>query len=147
MPPRKTRQSTTTDESASKSERTRARILDAAAEVLSRGLRRYAAHGCGAGGRDPGTGDLLLFRLPRGPDRRGHVVGIADMRKHMTAVLDDLPDGTEPMDRILVAVETHLRHELEISAYTTASIRNSARSRRTSANARSPRRTIRPDLA
>ena len=32
--------------------------------------------------------------------------GIADMRKHMTAVLDDLPDGTGPMDRILVAVET-----------------------------------------
>jgi hypothetical protein len=28
------------------------------------------------------------------------------------------------MDRVLLAVEAHLRHELEISDYTTASIRN-----------------------
>jgi hypothetical protein len=29
-----------------------------------------------------------------------------------------------PLDRLLVAAEAHLRHELEISDYTTASIRN-----------------------
>jgi AcrR family transcriptional regulator len=50
--------------------------------------------------------------------------GIADMRKHVSAALEALPTGLEPMDRILVAVETHLRHELEISDYATASIRN-----------------------
>ena len=51
-------------------------------------------------------------------------VGIADMREHLTRVLDALPPGTPAMDRILVAAEAHLRHELEISDYTTASIRN-----------------------
>jgi len=126
MPPRKTRQSTTTDESASKSERTRARILDAAAEVLSR--KGYA------GMRLTDVAQVAEIQAPAIYyyfDSREDLIeevmwsGIADMRKHMTAVLDDLPDGTEPMDRILVAVETHLRHELEIPAYTTASIRNS----------------------
>jgi AcrR family transcriptional regulator len=51
-------------------------------------------------------------------------VGIADMREHLTSTLDALPPGTPPIDRILVAVEAHLRHELEISDYATASIRN-----------------------
>ncbi|MBF7807099.1 TetR/AcrR family transcriptional regulator, partial [Klebsiella quasipneumoniae] len=50
--------------------------------------------------------------------------GIADMRVHVTSVLDDLPDGTPALDRLLIAAEAHLRHELEISDYTTASIRN-----------------------
>jgi AcrR family transcriptional regulator len=51
-------------------------------------------------------------------------VGIADMREHVVAVLDELPSDTSAMDRLLAAVEAHLRHELEISDYTTASIRN-----------------------
>ena len=50
--------------------------------------------------------------------------GIADMREHVARVLDQLPPETAPLDRLLLAVETHLRHELEISDYTTASIRN-----------------------
>jgi hypothetical protein len=35
-----------------------------------------------------------------------------------------LPSGTKPADRIAAAVEAHLRHELEISEYSTAIIRN-----------------------
>jgi AcrR family transcriptional regulator len=51
--------------------------------------------------------------------------GIAGLRKHVQEVLDELPPDTSPMDRIMAAVEAHLRHELEISDYATASIRNS----------------------
>ena len=126
MPPRKPRQSPTTDESASKSERTRARILDAAAEVLS--------HKGYAGMRLTDVAQVAEIQAPAIYyyfDSREDLIeevmwfGIADMRKHLTVVLDALPDGTDPMERILVAVDTHLRHELEISSYTTASIRNS----------------------
>src|SRR5262249_52980201 len=48
----------------------------------------------------------------------------ADMRKHLQSVLDALPRETSPMDKILAAVEAHLRHELELSDYASASIRN-----------------------
>lgn len=51
--------------------------------------------------------------------------GISDMRKHLQKTVDALPPETAPMDRIMVAVEAHLRHELELCDYTTASIRNS----------------------
>ncbi len=47
------------------------------------------------------------------------------MRNHLQEALDALPPDTSPMDRLMVAVEAHLRHELELSDYTTASIRNS----------------------
>jgi TetR/AcrR family transcriptional regulator, cholesterol catabolism regulator len=50
--------------------------------------------------------------------------GIADVREHVTAALGELPDGAPPLERLLVATEAHLRHTLEISHYTTASIRN-----------------------
>jgi TetR/AcrR family transcriptional regulator, cholesterol catabolism regulator len=36
-----------------------------------------------------------------------------------------LPPDAAPMDRLMVAVETHLRRELELSDYCTAWIRNS----------------------
>ncbi len=51
--------------------------------------------------------------------------GIGDMRRYLQEELDKLPDGTEPIERIMTAVEAHLRHELELSDYATASIRNS----------------------
>jgi hypothetical protein len=38
--------------------------------------------------------------------------------------LDGLPSETSSMDRLLAAVEAHLRHTLEISDYARASIRN-----------------------
>ncbi|OBF16382.1 TetR family transcriptional regulator [Mycobacterium sp. ACS4331] len=51
--------------------------------------------------------------------------GIMDMREHLQTTLDALPPDTSSMDRIMAGVEAHLRHELELSDYTTASIRNS----------------------
>jgi hypothetical protein len=50
--------------------------------------------------------------------------GIARMREHMTRVLAAMPSGADALDRIDAAVEAHLRYCLEISDYTTASIRN-----------------------
>ncbi|UAK39389.1 TetR/AcrR family transcriptional regulator [Gordonia bronchialis] len=117
--------STRSEASAPKSERTRERILDAAAQVLSR--KGYA------GLRLTDVAEVAELQAPAIYyyfDSRDTLVeevmwfGLADMRQHLVAALDALPDGTDPLDRILVAVEAHLRHELEISAYTTASIRN-----------------------
>src|SRR5215216_4351140 len=109
----------------SKSARTRARILDAAAHVLS--IKGYA------GMRLADVAEYAELQAPAiyyyFPSREDLIeevmwAGIADMRAHLAAVLDEVPAEVSPLDRILIAVETHLRHELEISYYTTASIRN-----------------------
>ena len=109
----------------SKSARTRVRILDAAAHVLS--LKGYA------GMRLSDVADYAEIQAPAIYyyfDSREDLieevmwVGIADMRQHVDEVLENADPDLEPIDRILLAVEAHLRHELEISDYTTASIRN-----------------------
>lgn len=110
----------------SKSARTRTRILDAAAHVLS--IKGYA------GTRLSDVAEYAELQAPAiyyyFPSR-DHLIeevmftGIAEMGKHLLEVLDALPPETSPLDRILAAVEAHLRHELELSDYTTASIRNS----------------------
>ena len=115
-----------TDESESKSARTRARILDAAAHVLS--VKGYA------GTRLSDVAEYaeiqapaIYYYFPSRDDLIEEVMyaGIADMSRHLQEVLDALPPDTSAMDRIMAAVEAHLRHELELSDYTTASIRNS----------------------
>ena len=108
-----------------KSARTRVRILDAAAKVLSRkgyGGMRLSDVAQVADLQAP----AIYYYFDSREDLIEEVmwVGIADMREHLTRVLDALPPGTPAMDRILVAAEAHLRHELEISDYATASIRN-----------------------
>jgi AcrR family transcriptional regulator len=50
--------------------------------------------------------------------------GIAHMREHIMKVMAALPAEADPLERIDAAVEAHLRYCLEISDYTTASIRN-----------------------
>jgi TetR/AcrR family transcriptional regulator, cholesterol catabolism regulator len=113
------------EEAGSKSARTRERILDAAAHVLSR--KGYA------GTRLSDVADqadiqapAIYYYFPSRDDLIEEVMwsGIAHMREHLTAVLVALPPGTGPLDRIDAAVEAHLRYCLEISDYTTASIRN-----------------------
>lgn len=113
------------EESNSKSARTRERILDAAAYVLSR--KGYA------GTRLSDVADQAELQAPAiyyyfgsRDDLIEEVMwsGIAHMREHMTKVLAALPPGQDPLDRIDAAVEAHLRYCLEISDYTTASIRN-----------------------
>ncbi|RIT70913.1 TetR/AcrR family transcriptional regulator [Mycobacteroides abscessus] len=109
----------------SKSASTRSRILDAAAQVLS--TRGYA----GLRLVDVASvaelqAPAIYYYFPSRDDLVEEVMwaGIADMRKHVAKVLDDLPDGTLPLERLLAAAEAHLLHELELSDYTTASIRN-----------------------
>ena len=110
----------------SKSARTRARILDAAAHVLSsKGFAgtRLSDVAEYAGLQAPaiyyyfGSREELIEEVM--------YCGIAELRKHVQDALDGLPPETSPLERIMVAVEAHLRHELEISDYATASIRNS----------------------
>lgn len=111
--------------SESKSAQTRSRILDAAAHVLSeRGYAglRLTDVAVAAELQAP----AIYYYFPSRDDLIEEVMwcGIADMREHVVAVLEGLADGTPALDRLLVAAEAHLRHELEISDYTTASIRN-----------------------
>jgi len=112
------------DNGGSKSARTRERILDAAAHVLSR--KGYA------GTRLTDVAEqaelqapAIYYYFPSREDLIDEVMwtGIAYMRQHVSGILAALPEDTDPMGRI-DAVEAHLRYELEISDYTTASIRN-----------------------
>jgi TetR/AcrR family transcriptional regulator, cholesterol catabolism regulator len=112
-------------DSATKYARTRARILDAAAYVLSR--QGYA------GTRLSDVAERANIQTPAiyyyFPSRDALIEevmasGLADMREQLESTLAGLPPDTPAIDKILAAAETHLRHELEFSAYTTASIRN-----------------------
>lgn len=117
-----------TDETGeSKSARTRKRILDAAAYVLSR--KGYTGTRLSeVAERARLQAPAVYYYFPSRDDLVEEVMwaGIAEMREHVSAILAALPAATPPIERILVAVEAHLRHELEISDYTTASIRNAA---------------------
>jgi AcrR family transcriptional regulator len=120
-----TDEASSTDEKDKKSARTRTRILDAAAQVLS--TKGYA-----------GTrlGDVAKVAELHAPaiyyyfDSREALieevlwVGLAEMRAHLIEELAKAPVDATPIDRILIAVEAHLRHELAISDYATAAIRN-----------------------
>ena len=109
----------------SKSALTRARILDAAARVLS--ANGYAGLRLTDVAAEAEIQAPAIYYYYASKDELIEEVmwaGIADMREHVAAVLSELPDGTAPLDRLLVAAEAHLRHALEISDYTTASIRN-----------------------
>lgn len=113
------------NETASKSARTRGRLLDAAAKVLSR--KGFA------GTRLSDIADEAQVQAPAiyyyYPSREDLIeevmyVGAAAMRTHLAEALAALPPGATPAARIATAVEAHLRHELEISDYSTAIIRN-----------------------
>jgi TetR/AcrR family transcriptional regulator, cholesterol catabolism regulator len=112
-------------EAASKSALTRARILEAAAHVLS--VNGYAGLRLTDVAAEAEIQAPAIYYYYKSRDELIEEVmwaGIADMREHVVAALDKLPDGTPPLDRLLVATEAHLRHALEISDYTTASLRN-----------------------
>jgi TetR/AcrR family transcriptional regulator, cholesterol catabolism regulator len=109
----------------SKSALTRARILDAAAHVLS--ANGYAGLRLTDVAAQAEIQAPAIYYYYASRDELIEEVmwaGIADMRDHVAAVLSQLPEGTPPLDRLLAAAEAHLRHALEISDYTTASIRN-----------------------
>lgn len=110
---------------ASKSARARVRILDATASLLTRkgyaGTRlsdvAAAAHLRAA---------TIYYYFDSREDLIGEVMlaGSRDVRVHVTGAVDALPADTSAMDRLLCAVEAHLRHILEVSDYTSAVVRN-----------------------
>src|SRR6185312_10963327 len=113
------------NDAVSKSARTRSRILNAAAHILS--VKGYA------GTRLSDVAEYaelqapaIYYYFPSRDDLIEEVMyaGIADMRRHLQGALEALPRETSPIDKILAAVEAHLRHELELSDYASASIRN-----------------------
>lgn len=112
-------------EDESKSIRTRERILDSAAYILSRKgyastrLADVAEH---AELQAPAI--YYYFKSREDLIEEVMYTGIAHMRANLSNALDALPPEASPMDRILVAVEESLRFELNISDYTTASTRN-----------------------
>ncbi|MBB3606168.1 AcrR family transcriptional regulator [Mycolicibacterium sp. BK556] len=126
MPRKSAARASADPEGESKSQRTRQRILDAAAHVLS--VKGFA------GTRLSDVAEYaelqapaIYYYFPSREDLIEEVMfcGISDMRRHLQETLDALPAGTPAMDRIMAAVEAHLRHELELSDYATATIRNS----------------------
>lgn len=118
------RQSVTTD-SDTKSARTRARILDAAAHVLSvKGFAGTRLTDVAEYAEIQAPAIYYYFASREELIEEVMFAGIAEMRRYLKAVLDEAPSDLSPMDRILLAVDAHLRHELELSDYTTASIRN-----------------------
>jgi AcrR family transcriptional regulator len=111
--------------SDSKYARTRARILDAAAYVLSR--QGYAGTRLvDIAERASIQTPAIYYYFASRDDLIEEVMagGLAQMTENLTSTLAALPAETSPLDRILAAAEAHLRLELEISDYTTASIRN-----------------------
>lgn len=112
-------------EDGTKAALTRARIRDAAAHVLS--VKGYAGLRLNDVAAVAEVQAPAIYYYYTSRDELVEEVmwaGIADMREHVARALDELPTEQTPLDRLLVAVEAHLRHELEISDYTTASIRN-----------------------
>jgi AcrR family transcriptional regulator len=109
----------------SKSERTRERILDAAASVLSD--TGYAGMRLGdvaqvAGLRTP----AIYYHFASKDELVEEVmwVGAHRVRVHVEGAVAALPARVSGLERILAAVEAHLRYELQVSAYASASIRN-----------------------
>lgn len=109
----------------SKSERTRRRVLDAAAKVLS--VKGYAGMRLSDVAEQAELqAPAIYYYFKSREDLIEEVMwaGIADMREHLVEVLAAADDDLDPLGRILLAVDAHLRHELSLSDYTTASIRN-----------------------
>ena len=113
------------DGAGSKAARTRARLLDATAKVMAeRGF---------AGTRLSDIADeahvqapAIYYYYPSREDLVGAVLmaGAEAMVGYLTERLAELPTNATPSVRLSVAVEAHLRHELELSHYARAFIRN-----------------------
>lgn len=125
--PRPARPAPTGGDRVRKSERTRARILDATAELLAR--KGYA------GTRLSEIAELAGVQTPAiyyYVDSRESLVeevvveGMVRNLEHVRDALRALPEETGPLERIACAVEAHLEVVLRVSSYAAASIRTSS---------------------
>ncbi|MCW3472636.1 TetR/AcrR family transcriptional regulator [Rhodococcus pyridinivorans] len=109
----------------SKSARTRERILDSAAFVLSRkGFAGTRLSDVAEHAELQAPAIYYYFKSREILIEEVMYVGITRVREQLADTLDSLPPSTSPLDRILMAVDTHLRYILIISDYTMAAIRN-----------------------
>ncbi|WP_326639363.1 TetR/AcrR family transcriptional regulator [Streptosporangium sp. NBC_01755] len=126
MPSKARNRSVSKDGAGPKSSRTRERILDAAAHVLSR--KGYSGTRLGdIADQAQLQAPAIYYYFGSREELIEEVMwtGAQRVRQHVTQVLDALPADTTPMDRICAAVEAHLHVELELSDFATALIRNS----------------------
>lgn len=108
-----------------KSRKTRERILDAAARVLT--SKGYAtARLSDVADEAQLQAPAIYYYFGSREDLFEEVmwVGISRVRERLVGALAELPEEITPLGRISAAVELHLRYALAISDYTTAAIRN-----------------------
>jgi AcrR family transcriptional regulator len=113
------------DDASSESMSTRTRILDAAAHVLSE--NGYAGLRLSDVAAATALQAPAIYHYYASRDELVEEVmfsGISGMREHVATILDELPDDTPPLMRLLASVEAHLCHVLQTSDYATAWIRN-----------------------
>lgn len=112
-------------DSSGLNEQTRTAILDAAARVFSaKGLAGTQLTDVAERAQIP-----LREIYPYFPARERLIeevmyCGISQMHTHLEVTLAALPSGVAPLDRLMAAVEAHLRQVLEFSDYCSAWIRN-----------------------
>ncbi|MDH6282651.1 TetR/AcrR family transcriptional regulator [Prescottella agglutinans] len=109
----------------SKSVRTRERILDSAAYVLSRkGFAGTRLNDVAEHAELQAPAIYYYFKSREELIEEVMVVGASAIRAHVVEALEELPEDAQPIDRILTAVDAHLRYTLIISDYTLAATRN-----------------------
>ena len=106
----------TAEAQGTKSARTRERILDAAAQVLSR--KGYAGTRLVDVADAAGVQAPAIYYYFASRDELVEEVmwaGAHRVRVHVEETIAALPAGATPLDRILAAVDAHVRYELQIS--------------------------------
>lgn len=108
-----------------KSARTRERILESAASVLSqKGFAGTRLTDVADHAQLQAPAIYYYFKSREELIEEVMVVGISRIRDHVTSVLEALPPTAGPVERVLAAVEAHLRFSLTESDYTLAATRN-----------------------
>jgi TetR/AcrR family transcriptional regulator, cholesterol catabolism regulator len=109
----------------SKSARTRARLLDATAKVLAqKGFSGTRLSDIAEEAHIQAPAIYYYYASREDLIEAVLFEGAKAMLDFLTTRLAELPENTLPSDRLAAAVEAHLRHELQLSDYARAVIRN-----------------------
>ncbi|MGX4694444.1 TetR/AcrR family transcriptional regulator [Streptomyces sp. JNUCC 63] len=109
-----------------KAARTRQRIMDVAARMIGR--RGYVGVRLSDVASEAGLQTAAIYYHFASREELIEAVireGTIQVNTHVRRALAELPPNTDPIDRIVVAVEAHLRVTLGMSDYTLAAVRNS----------------------
>ncbi|MET0459294.1 MAG: TetR/AcrR family transcriptional regulator [Ilumatobacteraceae bacterium] len=110
-------------ERVTKSDRTRARILDAAAEVFSE--QGYGARLSDIAERAGMKTGSLYYHFDSREDLVGEILhrGVETSFRHVRETVEALPAATTPIERLAAAIRAHTMAILEISVYASARVR------------------------